>query len=95
MKITEEQFNSMMIENDKFNQLQEDLGGAINAIVDGEEPQQFEYTPEEMDIMMDDAFTAQLTMAKTLGVKVDALFEALSSSTVNRWEVYQVIKGEL
>ena len=95
MKITEEQFNNNMELNDKLNTLQEDLGGAINAIMDGENEQQFEHTPEEMDIMIDRAFKSQQTIAKTLGVKVEALDSILSSSTVNRWEVYLHIKGEL
>jgi len=95
MKITEEQFNNNMELNDKLNQLQEDLGGAMNSIMDGEEPQQFEHTPEEMDVMIDGAVDAQKVMASSLGVKVEALWEVLSSSTVNRWEVYQVIKGEI
>ena len=93
--VTQEEFNNNMKLNDKLNQVQEDLGGAINAIMDGEEPQQFEHTPEEMDIMMDGAFKSQQTIAKTLGVKVDALDSVLSSSTVNRWEVYLHIKGDL
>ena len=93
MKITEDQFNNNMKLNDELNTLQEDLGGIMNSIMDGEEPQQFEYTPEEMDVMIDGAVKAQKIIAQTLGVKLDALWEVLSSSTVNRWEVYQHIKG--
>ncbi len=93
--VTQSEFNTNMKLNDKLNQVQEDLGGAINAIMDGENEQQFEHTPEEMDIMIDEAFKSQQLIAKALGVKVEALDSVLSSSTVNRWEVYLHIKGEL
>jgi len=95
MKITEKQFNRYMKLNDKLNQLHEDLGGTINAIMNGENEQQFEYTPEEMDVKLGKAFKTRQKIAKTLGVKLEALYSVLSSSTVNRWEVYRVIKGEL
>jgi len=42
---------------------------------------------------MDGAYESQKIMAKGLGIKVDALSEVLSSATVNRWEVYNIIKG--
>jgi len=95
MTITKDEFNNMMRVTDILSQKMEDCAGIVNAIMDGEDPQQFELTPEEADIACDNIYAYQLSAAKYLGVKIDFLLDILSSACTNRWEAYCYLKGDL
>jgi len=93
MKFTEEQFNHQMDLADTLAQEMEDVAGIVNAIMDGEDPQQFAYSPEEAEIQCDSLSGMQESLAMVLGVPLDFLLDVLSSACTNRYEVYIHLKG--
>ncbi len=93
MKFTEEQFNDHMRLADRLAQEMEDTAGIVNAIMDGEDPQQFAYSPEQADARCTAIYGFQVDLANTLEVKIDFLLDILSSACTNRYEAYVFLKG--
>lgn len=92
MKITEEEFDKLMVKNDQLKNELQDVAGIVNSIMDGEDPQQFEYTPETAELRCNDIYKEQVELVKSLGVLNLAMVDSLlDSSIVNRWEVYNFI----
>lgn len=91
--VTPKRFKEIMKLNDQYNESNEYYGGIINAIMDGEDPQQFEYTPEEIDLYTETLWKKQGELAAELGFKRQALQTIFSNSTVERWAVYKHLKG--
>ena len=93
MKFNEEQFNDHMRLADRLAQEMEDTAGTVNAIMNGEDPQQLAYTPEQADARCDAIYGFQVDLAKELEVKIDFLLDILSSACTNRYEAYVYLKG--
>jgi len=90
--VNQKDFKLFMILNDENNELAEVVGGSWNDIMDGT-TDDISYTEEELIKLDTKIDNISKMLRRNLGVTAEALSTVLSRATVNRWEVYQSIKG--